>query len=205
MDDEQKPTWMFGAIAAAFVLIVAAILVVVTRGGGTATLDATSIPGDLRLTLDGRAISQNGQTAIKTGDHTLVASRPGFAEQSKTFKVRKGETARFAFYLAADSEEGRRWYRDHPDAAQEKEGEGSRRYDEQSEKNTARYPMVKSLPYIGRSFRIDYGVSKAHPRDASAVGIYVKEFAPGGREKALEWMRQNKFDPDDYEIIYSTS
>ncbi len=205
MDDERKPTWLFGAVAAAFVLIVAVIMVVLTRGGGNATLDAVSVPGDLRLTLDGKAVSQNGQTAIKSGDHTLVASRPGFAEQSRTFKVSKGETARFAFYLAANSDEGRQWYRDHPDAAQEKEGEGSRRYDEQSEKNTARYPMVKKLPYIGRSFRIDYGVSKAHPRDASAVGIYVKVFAPSGREKALEWMRDNKFDPADYEIIYVTS
>ena len=205
MDDEQRPTWLYGAVAASLVLIVAVILVVVTRGGGTATLDATSVPGDLRLTVDGQPVAQNGRTTIKTGDHTLVASRPGFADQSRSFSVSKGETARFAFYLAANSDEGRQWYRDHPDAAQEKEGDGSRRYDEQSEKNTARYPMVTKLPYIGKSFRIDYGVSKASPRDASKVGIYVKEFAPGGREKALEWMRQNKFDPADYEIIFSTT
>jgi hypothetical protein len=200
----EKPNWLVGAVAAALVLVVIGVVVVLSRGGGSATLEVSSVPDDLRLTLDGKVVAQNGQTAIKAGKHTLVASRSGFAEQSQSFSVRGGETARFAFYLDASGPEGREWYRNHPDAAREKEGESSRRFDEQSKRNTEKYPLVKRLPYIGPSFRIDYGVSKAHPGDGSKVGIYVNEFAPGGRAKALEWMRQSGYDPADYEIIYIT-
>jgi PEGA domain len=199
----ERPNWIVGAIAAVLVLGVVGVVVMVTRGG-EATLVVSSVPDDLRLTLDGKVIAQNGETTIREGKHTLTASRSGFEAKAETFSVREGETARFAFYLSANGPEGRQWYREHPDAEREKEGEGSRRFDETSRENTENYPMVRQLPYIGPSFRIDYGVSKAHPRDASKVGIYVKEFSPGGRVKALDWMRQNGYDPAHYEIIYVT-
>ena len=87
----ERPNWFIGVIAAALVLVVVGVVVVVTRGGGSATLEVSSIPGDLRLTMDGKVVAQNGQTTIRAGKHTLVASRSGFADQTESFQVRGGE------------------------------------------------------------------------------------------------------------------
>lgn len=190
------------ALAALLALVLAVVVTVVVRAGDRARLSVVSVPDDLTLTLDGTVIDPNAETTIRTGQHVLAASRRGFESRFETFTVEDDQRVRFAFYLVASGPEGRAWYRAHPGQALEAEGAGSRQFDEDGRRMVDENPLISRLPLIGPGFRIDQGLSRKYPGDPTKVGIYIREFGPGGRVEALRWMRENGFDPAAYEIVH---
>ncbi|HET6924580.1 MAG TPA: hypothetical protein VFH39_02005, partial [Candidatus Saccharimonadales bacterium] len=64
-------------------------------------------------------------------------------------------------------------------------------------------PLIKQLPYIERYFRIDYGPSKAHPGDDTAVAFYITTYGQPGVQQALDWIKAQGYNPDTLEIVYT--
>lgn len=203
---DQRRVWVAGGAAVA-VILVFVVVWLITRDEGAvkdSRLVVVSVPNDLTLTLDGDEINPVGESAVAAGEHTLKASRQGFASETRSVRIGSQESLNVGFYLEANSPEGKEWYRQHPDQAREAEGARSREYDELNKRLLAKYPIISRLPVVGPRFRIDYGSSKQYPTDAEKIAIYIQASSPAGRDNALNWMRVNGFKAADFEIVYTT-
>ena len=65
-------------------------------------------------------------------------------------------------------------------------------------------PLLKELPYIDRYFRVDYGPGVKSKDPATSTAIYIRASSPENRQMALSWIRQQGFDPVDYEITFKS-
>jgi hypothetical protein len=201
MLEEYRRGWVIGgAVVAVLVVLLGAYLVFGPGPKSDVTINA--VPGDLTLKIDGKAVSFDDPVEVREGVHDLTAERSGFSPETRKFMVSKGDPLTIDLFLDANSPEGRKWFQDHPDAALEREAEAGREYEENARKKTARYPIVKKLPKIAKDFRLDYGISQAHPDDPTAVAFYIRTFTPLGRQRASEWLRSEGLDPATLELIY---
>lgn len=203
MGEESRRLWLLSGVA----MVVALVLLggyLMFRGGPESTLTVRSVPNDLTLTLDGRQITANGEVPVKEGTHTLVGQREGFETYSQTIKVADGEPLSVKMYLYSNSALGRDWERKHPDQTLEAEAEAGRRYDEMDRRITAKYPILQELPYIGPGFKVDYGTSKADPKNPEKIALYVKLSYPTAKKDFLEWMSGHNYDLAKHEVIYTT-
>lgn len=204
MLEDYRRVWVIaGVVGLVLVLVLTGYLVF--RPGPKSQVTFHSIPGDLTLRIDGKAKPPNGVTEIREGVHELTAERNGFTTVTRQIEVKDGEPQTFDIFLEASGPEGRRWLEEHPEAAIEAEGQGSREYENNAERKTAKYPIVKQLPKLTREYRMDYGLSKATPNDPLAVAFYITIHFPEGKEYAREWIRSQGVDPDSLELIYRTS
>ncbi len=204
-DDIRQSRWLLPAVAGAVVLVLALVIGMLSRSGeDTATFAARSVPGDLTLTLDGATVDANGETAVKTGAHTVVARRNGFAEQTHTFTIAKDQTYTLTIYLDPSGPEGRQWYDDHPDEELAREAAKGKEFRDTGKKIAAKYPILAELPFLGPGFKIDYGQSKLHPDDPTSVALYIKVIYPSGRKFALDWLKSKGVDPATMEIIWTS-
>ena len=71
----------------------------------------------------------------------------------------------------------------------------------EADKLVEEIPVVKQLPYIEDSFRIDYGLSNDENSDATA--LYITSDSEEAEKKALEWLRNNNVDTEKVEIIFN--
>jgi hypothetical protein len=173
------------------------------RGSPESKVTVTSIPSDLTLTLDGKQVAANGEIKVKAGEHTLMGERKGFQSHSVTFKAQDGDPLSARMYLYSNSDEGRAWEAKNPEQELEAEAEAGRRFDELNQRLAAKYPLLAELPYVGRGFTINQGVSKAHPKDPENLAFYIKLLYPDGRKYALEWLSGHGYKPETLELIYT--
>lgn len=206
LDDIRGSRWFLPAAAAAVLLVLVVLIAAISASGeDTGRLVATSVPDDLTLTLDGAKIAANGETVVKTGSHTLVASRPHFADRTQKFSIGKDQTYSISFYLDPTDAEGRGWYDDHPDQDLEREAVKGKEFEDTSKKIAAKYPVIGELPFIGKGFKVDYGKSEKHPNDPLVLAFYVKLLWPEAKKDALAWLKSEGLDPATTEIIWSAS
>ncbi|GAA0576643.1 PEGA domain-containing protein [Kribbella sandramycini] len=202
MEDEGRQPLLLGAIALAVAIVVIGGFLIL-RGGSEAKLTVTSIPNDLTLTLDGQQVAASGELKVKKGTHTLTGERRGFQTYSTTFSA-DGDELAIKMYLYANSAEGREWTKNNPEQELELEREAGRQYDQTQQRLVAKYPIIQSLPFIGVGFKADYTSSKTDPNNPEAISVTILTYAPDAKEKALEWMQQNGWDPNTLDIVYST-
>jgi len=200
---EENRRLMIGAAAIVVALVVIGGFLLF-RGDPESRLTVTSIPNDLTLTLDGHQIPASGEVKVKAGEHTLVGERKGFQSHTTTFKAQDGGPMSTKMYLYADSDDGREWTKNHPEQEQELEAEAGRRYDETQQRLEEKYPILNVLPYIGPGFKASYTQSKSDPSNPEAISIKIKLFGSDGRDKALEWITANGWDPNTLDIIWTT-
>ncbi|WP_328989980.1 S-layer protein [Kribbella sp. NBC_01245] len=204
MLEDYRRVWVVGGVVG-LVLVLGFLGYLVFGPGPKSQVTFNSIPGDLTLRIDGKVKPANGVTEIREGVHELTAERSGFTTITREIEVKDGEPQAFDIFLDASGPEGRRWLEEHPEAAIEAEGHGSREYENNAERKTAKYPIVAQLPRLTREYRMDYGMSKATPNDPLAVAFYITIHFPEGKEYAREWIRSQGVDPDSLELIYRTS
>jgi hypothetical protein len=175
------------------------------RGDPKSKVSITSIPNDLSLTLDGHQIAANGDVELKPGTHTLKAQRQGFQPYSQSITVSNGDPLAVKMYLYANSAEGREWASKHPKDISETEAEAGRRFDEINQRLAAKYPIMASLPYLGPGFKANYGKSKSDPNNPEAISVIISTYTPDGKQKALEWIKGQGWDPSTLDIVYTVS
>jgi hypothetical protein len=201
LEDNRRPL-IIGAVAlAVIVVLIGGILML---GGGSETkLTVQSIPNDLTLTLDGHEIPANGEVKIRPGEHTLVGSRQGF--QSYTANITAGsDPLSYNMYLYANGPAGREWAKKNPQQEYELEAQAGLHFDEMQARLVARYPIISQLPYIGDGFRATRTASKTDPKNPEAISIVIEVFFSGGKEKALQWIHSNGWDPGTLDMIWTT-
>jgi hypothetical protein len=172
----------------------------------TAALDIQSaVPNDINVTVDDSKVVSNGIVHVKPGPHTIIAQRNGFAGKKQTVSVKTGETKTVRLLLTPNGPAGHDWAASHPDQFLEYEAQAGKQFDQNSKNLTQRYPLISHLPEIHPTWRIDYGESPEHPNNPNYVAITILYSGNDiDKQNALDWIRTQGFNPDDYQIIYQT-
>ncbi len=204
MNQNLRKVIYIGAAVVAFILIVFIFILGLQSKDKTATIDVQSaVPTDANVTIDNQKVNSNGKVGVKPGQHTVVAKRNGFTDKTVNVTSKAGETQTVRLLMSPNGDVGYQWLRDHPDSAVEWEGQQGQRFDQNSANATQENPLIAYLPEIRPTWRIDYGKSVKTPDDPKALAIIITY---GGAEidkqNALQWIRDQGFDPSKYEIIF---
>ena len=167
----------------------------------TAKITVEVVPSGSSLKLDGKG-RKEGTFSVAPGTHTVSASRDGFAADSKKITVDKGQDKYIGITLASNSPSSADWYIKRPEDSKKVEGISSRNFDQSTLDTHAKNPFTGHLPYIDRYFRIDYGEPNRAKDKTNSVAIYIRASSAENRQMALSWIRQQGFDPTDYEIVF---
>ena len=166
-------------------------------------LNLVLVPSPATAIVDNKTKIGNGETYIAPGNHTVTVSFAGFATQTQSFTTQAGKVRTLTVVLGVSSAVGRNWLIEHPDEAKKLETLTGAAFSDSTQQRIEKVPLIKELPYIERYFRIDYGQSKLHPTDDTAVAIYVTTYGQPGTQQALDWIRSQGYNPDTLEIIYN--
>lgn len=173
-----------------------------TKHKGATKVDIHVIPEDSLIKVDG--IVSNKVIYLKAGNHKLEATKAGWADAIQTIEIKANEKQQDVYLVPApNSKDTSDWLDKNPSVQQQRETFGSINFEANSNQVSEKYPLVGKLPYIDRYFRIDYGVGIKSKDQTSSTAIYIRASSPDNRRMALNWIRQQGFDPTDYETIFS--
>lgn len=163
----------------------------------TARITIEVAPSKATVTLNGKK-SKTGEVRVKPGKYTVKATRDGFESDEKTVEVIKGANEYIGLSLASTSSDTVSWYEDNPKDQKLVEKISSINFDQNSEKNND--PILKNLPFVGPGeyYRIDYGSISSSGR----VSLIISYTDPEYKNDGLEWIKNRKLDPQDYDITY---
>ena len=186
--------------------IIALCITSYISGVGKDVVNIVAAPEDTVLILDDTTTLKPGHHKLKTGTHTIKASRQDFYDQTKEFTTTSGRDNAVWFVMEPSTSAGIEYLDTHQaDFEKVYEIANSQVVDDINTK-TANYPIIKSLPASAQGlYVINYQQSKKHPNDSSKLALYITADYPVGRLSAIEYIYSLGFDPSDYEIVFETS
>jgi hypothetical protein len=187
-------------IATLLVLVIASFSLSQKFGDGT--LNLTIQPTDATVTVDHKTADPTNPIKLSSGSHTVTIKREGFVDQTFTATIASNKTTAKTITLKVYDSIGQDYVNNHPEVTAQAEGEAGKAVEEQGAKITENNPLIQLLPYRGSTFSLGIGISKAHPDDSEAVGIYVTAPTDADKAKALGWIKAQGYNPTAYEIIY---
>ena len=168
---------------------------------GGSYIDLAVTPSGSQVTLDGKGVKA-AKLHVSAGSHTIIATKGGFATQTKKIELAENETRFVGLALESNSTETKDWYKQHPEDQQMLESIASRSFDQNSKDIVKRYPIIKELPFIDQFYRVDYGESKTKSSDPTAISLYITYYSKEGRQQALDWLKFKGYTPETTEINY---
>lgn len=172
--------------------------------GPTGEVSLQLAPRDMQLFVDGKEADANEENilALSPGKHTIKGQRTDFIENSITVDVKKGETHDALLLLDPLNAVGQQYLDEHPEESGLYSYKSSAAFDRSVEIMTENSPIVSDLPILDPNWRMDYGQSVGHKEKDGAIAVFIYAASPEARQNALGWMRQQGYDPSDYEIIF---
>lgn len=175
------------------------------RDAGKATVEIFVIPEDAKVQANGEDIG-SGRQKLKPGNYTFSATKDGFSKDEYTTVVDE-EGASIYLLPVPKSEEALQWLEDNPEIVAEREALAGERASVNGAAFNKANPIVSVLPYstyeplngIEGPFSIDYGPTDERP---NGIFLVVTTVSPNGRQNALTWLREQGFDPVDYDIQF---
>ncbi|HSX53076.1 MAG TPA: hypothetical protein VLF90_01775 [Patescibacteria group bacterium] len=167
----------------------------------TAKINIEAVPSDLSLTINGNNARQ-GINKVRPGTYKVVGVRSGFADQSITITVNKGDNKFAGIALLSNSPLTINWYSDHPSDRQKSQDISSRNADITATAATQNVPIIKKLPYLGpgNEFRIDYSFPPGS--DPNKPTIVISSSSDGGKQDALAWIKSQGYNTSKLSIVY---
>lgn len=186
-----------GIVALAVVSVIAITVFVKNQPPGTMIV-VEHTPRKAKVFIDGSA--KSSKTKVLPGEHKIAVSMDGFETFVEEVNVKEGEVVTVYAVLNSNAYYTANWYDEHPEDDQLKERLIDRSYIAQGEKIKKNFPIMDMLPYVGPrgAFQVDYG--KSTKEDTQA--IYISYYTDVGREKAEQWIVDQGYKLDDFEIIY---
>jgi hypothetical protein len=209
-------------IAAVNLLIIALCLAGYISGIGKDVVDVVVAPQDTTLILDDSTNIKPGRIKLKTGTHTIKATRQDFDDQTKEFTTIDGEENIIWFEMMPNNQAGIDYKSSHQPEFQKVYDLANGRVVKTTNQKTDDYPIIKylpastntpiavygealELPYSDEKYIINYGQSQKHPYDISKLALYITADHPAGKQSAIARIYSLGFDPSDYEIVFETS
>ncbi len=185
-------------------LLIVLIAYILHQSFLSAQIAVSVAPGDSSITINNKA-HKAGLFKVRPGTYAIKVSHPGFTEVSQTIEVIKGQKKFVGYIMTPNSSSTASWYQTHPKDQQIIESISGQVTDQSSKDQIKRLGLIKELPLIDQLFRIDYGQSLQHPKDPTAIAIYIKYYSETGKQQALDWIKFKGYDPSKLEIIYKNA
>jgi hypothetical protein len=205
-------------------LILAGALGVTNYVGGIGkdVVNIVVAPEDTALILDGSTTIKPGQIKLKTGTHTIKASRQDFTDQTKEFTTVNGAKNVVWFNMIPSNQVGEEYRNTNQAEFQKVYDVANGQVVKSIDDKVANYPIIKYLPastntlllnsedpkwapYDAEKYVINSGQSQKHPYDSSKIALYITADHPAGRQSAIAYIYSIGLDPADYEIIFETT
>lgn len=178
-------------------IIIAFSAVILTHRSGKIGVTITTNPTDATVTLDNSTIIDK-KTYIAPGKHVFTATKDGFKDESATIDVSESRNT-VTLILDPSSNGAEKWASDN---SKEREALGDQAADERGVSLSSLNPLMNKLPYIDIAgpFAIDYGYDE---KDNTKVYYLIHDTTPSGRVRAIEWIRNQGYDPTTLDIRFS--
>lgn len=191
--------WLFIGALVVGLFIVYNIVVAFTRIGEI-KVSINVIPKDAKVSVDGKFFSQ--KTAyLGEGKHTFSASADGW--ETDTQKISISKDLHDVYLLPAPkSDVAIKWLQDNPAVQQQREAYGGINFARLNDQALKDNPVLSILPRDDPTgpYDIDYGPS---PTKSGDFVITISYSTAGSRQKALTWLKQQGYDPTDFDIQYA--
>lgn len=159
-------------------------------------------PSGSKIKINGNS-AKEGKTEVRHGDVSVEVSRKGFKSVTQSIALEEGDDRYVGIALQSDDSTTSDWYETHEKDKAKAEGISSRVFDDSSENDVEKYPLIKQLPRIGsgNSYRVDYGTSENNNQNGPPR-IFITSPSPRGRQVALSWIKTSGWDVSDYKIVF---
>lgn len=166
---------------------------------GKTKVQISIAPSVATITLDNKPVN-NGVFYLKSGSHRLVASYPNFSTESKNFSASDQDLAAISISLNPLNQKAEDFLKANPVYQLQREAVGGQELSGRALVNST--PIIKLLPRtsIDDYYRIDY---ESSPSDKTRARLLISNSSPNGRQNALQWIKQQGYDPAELEIIFS--
>lgn len=181
-----------------FIVIVFSLFIAISRVGKT-KVTITAIPEDSQVTINKQS-SQTGDVYLTPGKYVFSAKKDGFLADTQTIDINGGSSI-VGLTPAPNSSQALKWLKDNPDIQRRREAIGGQNTDRVGQQATEITPIISLLPITNAQdqYSIDYGASKS--RSGGSFILITSPF-PDSRDKALQWIKDQGYDPTDLEIVY---
>ena len=195
---------IIAVIGITFLVMLGYILFNARSHTATARVNIQVAPAGSKLTINGAA-AKAGENTVPVGSATVKASFDGFASQTQTVNLKKGDNTSVLFVLLSNSPSTANWYTSHPDDAQLGSAIASQQFDNNGAASASNVPLIKQLPYIGPGlqFRVDYGVNPAG-NSSTNPAIYIDAPTEAGKQAALDWIKSQGFDLSTMKFVFTS-
>jgi hypothetical protein len=181
-----------------FVVWVAWLLFVKTSHPGLVGVNVVVVPEDATIQIDGVAASV-GTNYLQPGPHVFTATKSGFKDD--VTKTTVSAELSEVILLPEPQSSGALSWSEQGDIQNKRESLGGQRAALLGEATIKKAPIITKLPHydISGPFSIDYGPGE----ETDSIFIVIGNSSPSGREKALEWIRNQGYDLSSLDIRFS--
>lgn len=197
------------AILAVFIIVIVGIstFFIIEEASKTASITFMIAPGSANITLNNQSYSNSHTHRIKPGTYNLSITKEGYFEPfQESFSIESGETKEY--YMELKQLEGAEdYYSLFPEDAKIFDPIIAREIDDANDYIKANFPLLGVLP-ITVEYYLPNGADYVHyiisySWDMSSdPTVIIKDYTGGNQSLALERIRSEGYNPDDYTIEY---
>jgi len=192
------------------VIIMAIVFWAIDSTKNTTSIDILVAPSTAIIKV-GDNVYENGKHDIKPGNYHIEITADEFEPYTEDIMVEPGKN--YELYVALEKAEGDvvwyEWYAERPKEDMLLTTISDKNYTKAVKTFEERNPVVKILPYhctqyennytIYIEYRIDFRTSE----DGQTLIVIINDITGGNRERALQYIRNKGYNPDDYQVEYN--
>lgn len=147
-------------------------------------------------------VSTEAKLSVTDTNLTITASREGFATATSTYTLSNDGSANTVYItLRAESDDAKQLMATAEEVAN-LQFVATEKSLKTAEKIHTMNPILSKLPHTETYFTLSQGVSEEHPEKEEAFALYVDYITERGKTDAINYLKSQGANPDDYEIIY---
>ncbi len=207
-DKRRKLIIFVASIIGFFIMVIIIILLYMSDARKTATLQTLIAPSFATITIDGKTYPVNQDIRLEPHHTTATISADGFKNQEIELDLITNEASEVVTFLMPN-DGTLAWYEDRPKEFDLYQQVVQRQATIDGNDFLEEYPIANFIPYtyvdynsatnVWTEYRLDIGKFEGCKRD---ICIKITDSTGGNHEHALNLIRKNGYNPDDYEIIY---
>ena len=211
LKNKKKLTIMI-IVLLVLVIVAMAIVDIMSRSATNATIEIHVVPLDATVTINSKSYGNNDTYNIKPGDYAVVISKDGFPEYSTNITIAPNDHYNLS-HVMKDANGTYDYLANNPDDEQAATAIGDTAWLDYEEQMQKQYPIVNVLPYTDSNGDSDnpnirFTVSNTVEDSQFAVLVSLNTCSSYSadiyKQNALDWIKSQGFNPDDYKIIFKT-
>ena len=194
------------AVSAFFLIIIGiSVYFIIQDAKKTSSIEIFVAPVSAEITLNHQKFENMQTHRLGPGDYHLTVSKPDYFETYEAdFTINPGETKEIYLELTALPDTD--WYKDYPDDARSMDAIINHELTKKSEDLANNYPLLTVLPlkveYYKNNTTYVYYLISYEIDEKNQPTILVKDYTGDNYESALEKIKSEGFNPEDYNIEY---